>query len=104
MAPQSQLEESANDRGEAGGGGSEISRLRCSLSSQTPVLEQFFLEIAFTIPSDRLKNGPTKKKDRHQTSDRQTSDRIWPIWRSAGTRFQALETQIPLANSLKTVP
>ena len=72
MAPQSQLEESANDRGEAGGGGSEISRLRCSLRSQTPVLERFFLEIAFTMPSDRLKNGPKKKKDR-QTSDKQTN-------------------------------
>ena len=66
MAPQSQLEESANDRGEAGvDEGSKTSPLRRTHCSKSPLLEVFFLDIAFIIASDRLKKALTKKKDRH---------------------------------------
>ena len=50
VAPQSQLEESANDRGEAGvGEGSKTSPLRRTHCSKSPLLEVFFLDIAFKI-------------------------------------------------------
>ena len=65
MVPQSQLEESANEPCAGVGEGSKISPLRRRYCSKSPLLEVFFLDIAFIIASDRLKKALTKKKDRH---------------------------------------
>ena len=83
VASQAQLEESANDRGEAGvGEGPKSGDFDVLNGPGIPLLEVFFLEIAFIIATGRLKTWLTKKKDK-QTS----SDRIWPIWSSAGDPF-----------------
>ena len=85
---------------EAGvGEGSKISPVRRSLPSQSPLLEVFFLDIAFKIASDRLKKSPPKKK--HRQTDSKQTDRSEPISRSAGSRFQTLKTLLPLGEALK---
>ena len=54
---------------------------------EDPLLEVFFLDIAFKIASDRLKK-PLTKKNTYIGS----TDKFEPISRSAGSRFQTLET------------
>ena len=76
----------------------QIMSLRCSLRSKTPLLDVFFLDIAFKIVSGRLENAPRKKKHRHTHTQ---TDKIEPISRSAGSRFQTLETLLPLGEALK---
>ena len=68
MAPQSQLEESANEPCAGVGEGSEISPLRTHFKGGITFLEVFFLDIAFKIASGRLKKAVTKKKTDKQTN------------------------------------
>ena len=67
VAPQAQLEESANEPCAGVGEGSKISPLRRRYCSKSPLLEVFFLDIAFIIASDRLKKALTKKKTEYIT-------------------------------------
>ena len=99
---------------EAGvGEGSKICPVRRSLPSQSPLLEVFFLDIAFKIASDRLKKSLQKKRTDRQTN-RQTDlsrsrGRLDPVsrhlkrcYRSAKPSKEGPESssQIPLTSRL----
>ena len=99
MAPQAQLEESANDLGSAGSGRRQKMdgfpyRNRC----KSPFLSDFFLK------SEPYVHRPARKVDQEKKRTDPDTEKIWPISRSAGTRFWTAKCQIPVAEPLKSGP
>ena len=51
-----------------------------------------------------MSHRPGPKVVRQKKMNTSSSEKIWPIWRSAGTLFRTPKTQIPLAKAFKTSP
>ena len=99
MAPQAQLEESANDRTRSEVRGPKRDSFPYRNRCKSPFLSDFFLK------SEPYVHRPARKvvRQKKRTSDRQTKV-FWPISSSAGTRFWTVKCQIPVANPLKSCP
>ena len=100
MAPQAQLEESANDLGSAGSGRRQEMdgfpyRIRCKYQ---------FLSVFF-LKSEPYVHRPARKVVRQKKrTSRLITDISGPISASAGTRFWTAKCQIPVAKPLKSSP
>ena len=99
VAPQAQLEESANDLGSAGSGRRQKMdgfpyRIRC----KSPFLSDFFLK------SEPYVHRPARKVVQQKKNTNKDTKKIWPISSSAGTRFWTVKCQIPVANPLNSCP
>ena len=80
MAPQSQLEESANDRGEAGvGGGTQNQSTSAFSTFEDPSFGGVFLDIAFIIASARQKKKIGTHTHRHHTDLSRSGGRLGPV-------------------------
>ena len=99
MAPQAQLEESANDRTRSEVRGPKRDRFPYRNRCKSPFLSDFFLK------SEPYVHRPARKvvRQKKRTSDKRT-DKSGQISSSAGTRFWTAKCQIPVAKPLKSSP
>ena len=99
MAPQAQLEESANDRTRSEVRAPKSGPSRRLMRCGTPFLSVIFLK------SEPYVHRPAPKvvRQKKRTSDRQ-EDRSDQISSSAGTVFWTAKCQIPVAKPLKSSP
>ena len=87
------------EKPELDGGGPKSGRVQCSHSLKKPLFGRLFRVLAVFSSIDLVQKVAGKKSSHHHQTEK-----IWPIWSSAGTGFRSPKTQIPPAKSLKRSP
>ena len=99
MAPQAQLEESANDRTRSEVRGPKTGPSRRLMRCGTPFLSVIFLK------SEPYVHRPARKVVRQKKrTSRKLTDKSGQISISTGTRFWSAKCQIPVTKPLKSSP